>query len=191
MEFVLNNQTVYELAVVYYPKTGEDYDASVKVVKSLIEKSNGQVESEDIWDVQDLAYPIKKQTAGIYTFYQLTFSSPDKIYQLTNGLNISNHVLRHLLVKVDQKRADKAKALAEKLAKQKAINDQKSEDKVKKVDKDDSKTEDQSKEEAEPDKPDKKEEVANNENQQEDSDKTENSETDKDEKKDDNEEAKE
>ena len=127
MRLVLDSQTVYELAVVYYPKTGDDHTKSVEVVKKIVKEANGEIKSEDVWDVQDLAYPIKKQTSGIYAFYQLTFSSLDRMKQLANELNISNHVLRHLLTKLDLKRIEKAKALAEKLAKQKALAESESE----------------------------------------------------------------
>ena len=102
---------VYELAVVY--QTG-DTEASTKVA-GLISQAGGQIQQETAWEERDLAYPIKNQTRGIYSFYQLDLPAT-AISQLENNLNITAGVLRHLITKIDHRARARAEAISQRLA---------------------------------------------------------------------------
>ncbi len=103
--------TLYELAVIY--RVG-DQGASGKVVE-LVKQVGGQISRETTWEERDLAYPIKRQTRGVYTFYELDLPAPG-ISQLENSLNITEGVLRHLITKIDQRAQVRATAVAQRLA---------------------------------------------------------------------------
>lgn len=98
---------VYELAVIY--QVGDD-DAPAKVAK-LISQAGGEICQETTWEERQLAYPIKKQGRGIYSFYQLNLPGA-AISQLENSLNITDGVLRHLITKIDHRGQAQAAAVA-------------------------------------------------------------------------------
>lgn len=104
-------KTMYELAVIY--QVG-DQSAPEKVVE-LIKKAGGQIKRETTWEERDLAYPIKKQTRGVYTFYELDIPG-QAINQIESSFNITDGILRHLITKIDHK----AQARAETVAKRQA-----------------------------------------------------------------------
>ncbi|MGN0984687.1 MAG: 30S ribosomal protein S6 [Gemmiger sp.] len=76
-----------------------DEEASAALIgkfKSLIE-AHGTIDSVDDWGKRRLAYPIEKQTEGVYTVIKFT-SDPsfpaelDRVYKITEG------VLRNIIV---------------------------------------------------------------------------------------------
>ena len=80
-----------------------DEEASAALIgkfKSLIE-ANGTIDSVDDWGKRRLAYPINKQTEGVYTVIKFT-SAPefpselDRVYKITEG------VLRSIIVAQDE-----------------------------------------------------------------------------------------
>ena len=103
--------TLYELAVIY--QIG-DQGASSKVAE-LLKRAGGQISRETTWEERDLAYPIKRQTRGVYTFYELDLPAP-AISQLENSLNITEGVLRHLITKIDHRGQAQAATVAQRLA---------------------------------------------------------------------------
>lgn len=75
-------------------------------VKSTIDKvigligSNGTVESTEEWGKKKLAYPIKKQNEGYYVLVNFE-SKPDFIDELERVYNITDEVIKHIVVKKD------------------------------------------------------------------------------------------
>lgn len=102
---------MYELAVIY--QVGNK-SAPEKVVE-LIKQAGGQIKRETTWEERDLAYPIKKQTRGVYTFYELDLPG-QSINQMESAFNIIDGVLRHLITKIDYKARDRAEAVAKRQA---------------------------------------------------------------------------
>lgn len=102
---------MYELAVIY--QVGNK-SAPEKVVE-LIKQAKGQIKRETTWEERDLAYPIKKQTRGVYTFYELEIDG-SAINQMESAFNITDGVLRHLITKIDYKTQAKAEAVAKRQA---------------------------------------------------------------------------
>ena len=108
---------MYELAIVY--QVGNE-SAPGKVVE-LIKQAGGQIKRETTWEERDLAYPIKKQTRGIYTFYELDIPGL-AINQLESSFNITDGVLRHLITKIDHKAQTKAEEVAKRQADRQATS---------------------------------------------------------------------
>ena len=76
-----------------------DEEASTALVnkfKSLIE-ANGTIDSVDEWGKKHLAYPINKETEGVYTVIKFT-SNPDFPAELDRVYKITDGVLRTLIV---------------------------------------------------------------------------------------------
>lgn len=92
----------YELTVLIRPDREAELDKSLDAVKKLVADNGGKLLSEDNWGKKRLAYKIKGEYFAIYVLLnvELPAAAPLKI---SNALNISNDVIRYLLVKVDEK----------------------------------------------------------------------------------------
>jgi len=92
----------YELTVLIHPDLEIDLEAPLKKVRDLITTAGGAIVSEEIWGKKKLAYTIKKQDFAVYVYFDINLPS-DAPLKISNTLNITDEVLRHLLVTVDQK----------------------------------------------------------------------------------------
>jgi small subunit ribosomal protein S6 len=92
----------YELTVLIHPDLEVDLDAPLDKVRKLVTDNGGKVVSEDNWGKKKLAYRINNQDFAVYVALdvELPAEAPLKI---SNTLNITDEVLRYLLVKVDEK----------------------------------------------------------------------------------------
>lgn len=88
----------YELAVLLHPDLEIDLDAPLKKIEDLVSKAGGKVLSRDDWGKRKLAYPINKQGFGIYVFYKLELPST-KVVSLEKNLQITDEVIRQLIVR--------------------------------------------------------------------------------------------
>ena len=73
--------------------------ATIEKFESLI-NANGKVESTEEWGKKKLAYPIKKQAEGYYVLVNFT-SNPEFIDELDRIYNITDEVIKHIVVKKD------------------------------------------------------------------------------------------
>jgi small subunit ribosomal protein S6 len=102
----------YEIAVVYHPDLEVDMSKAEEKVSKIITDEGGKITKTDSWGKRKLAYPIKKQEHGIYVFYTVEID-PSKLQKVESTLNITDELIRYLIVKLDLKaiaRADAAKA---------------------------------------------------------------------------------
>ncbi len=75
----------------------EDASSHIEAIKKEhINSSGGSVSFEDFWGRKNLAYPIKKETAAIYTVLHFTLGA-DKLKALDEELRLDNNVIRHLV----------------------------------------------------------------------------------------------
>ena len=74
-------------------------------VQKLIEGAGGEISASRLWEDRRLAYPIKNRRRGAYwlTYFKLESTQLNDIYK---ACNLSDHVLRVLLLKVDARIAD-------------------------------------------------------------------------------------
>lgn len=68
-------------------------------IKKAVSEAKGKVEKEESWGKKALAYPIDKQSEGVYFFLELELPS-DKAGAISRLVEMEEEVLRHLLVRV-------------------------------------------------------------------------------------------
>ncbi len=90
----------YELVLVVSPEVGEDaLETTLKNVSQFITGKGGVISEEERWGKRKLAYPIKRSLEGNYVLTRCRMR-PAWAKELNANLNISEDVLRHLLLKV-------------------------------------------------------------------------------------------
>ncbi len=99
----------YELTVLIHPDLEVDIEAPLTKVRDIITAAGGKITSEDNWGKKKLAYRIKREDFAVYVYMEVALPS-DAPLKISNTLNITDEVLRYLLVTVDEKGR---KALAE------------------------------------------------------------------------------
>ena len=90
----------YELTVLIHPDFESDLEKALDKVRGLVAANGGKIVKEDNWGKKKLAYTIKGQDFAIYVAMdvKLPAAAPLKI---SNTLNITDEVLRYLLVKAE------------------------------------------------------------------------------------------
>ena len=93
----------YELVVVLSPQVADEEvpDALERLVKRPVEAQGGQLQETDHWGRRKLAYPIQSHLEGNYVVTQLSLD-PSQTKELERGLKISEEVIRHLLIRLDE-----------------------------------------------------------------------------------------
>ena len=90
----------YELVIVVSPETAEDaLEAALNNVNQFITGKGGIISEAERWGKRKLAYPIKSHLEGNYVLTRCRMR-PAWAKELDANLNISEDVLRHLLLKV-------------------------------------------------------------------------------------------
>ena len=96
----------YETVFILSTKLGDEGTAStIQKFKDLI-AANGAIGNVDEWGKRRLAYPINKEEEGYYTLISFT-SAPGFTAELDRVYNITDGVLRSLIVKKDAPAAPK------------------------------------------------------------------------------------
>jgi small subunit ribosomal protein S6 len=93
----------YELVVIISPEVAEDDvpGAVDRLVRRPIETRGGEIDDVNLWGRRKLAYPIKRQLEGNYVVTQLRLA-PLQTKELEQGLLLSEEVIRHLLIRLDE-----------------------------------------------------------------------------------------
>jgi small subunit ribosomal protein S6 len=92
----------YELVVIISPEVSEEeVPAAIERLSEAIVRRGGEVKEVNRWGRRKLAYPIKRHLEGTYVVTQLRLE-PTRTGELEAGLQISEEVIRHLLVRVDE-----------------------------------------------------------------------------------------
>ncbi len=93
----------YELVVIVSPDVAEDDvpDAVDRLVRRPVEIDGGELQEVNNWGRRKLAYPIQRHQEGNYVLTQLNMD-PQKTDELERGLQISEEVLRYLLIRLDE-----------------------------------------------------------------------------------------
>ena len=94
----------YELTVVFHPDLEMNLDPALDKVRKAIESSKGIIIKEEPDGKKRLSYKIKGQEFGIYHYFdvQLPPEAPAKIGSI---YNITDEIIRYLLVKTDPRKA--------------------------------------------------------------------------------------
>jgi small subunit ribosomal protein S6 len=112
----------YELTVLIHPDLEVDIEKPLAKLRNLITVNGGNIIKEDIWGKKKLAYKVKGEDFAVYAYFDLSLPS-DAPLKISNNLNISDEVLRYLLVSVDVK-ARKALEEAKNSASKTSVNEE-------------------------------------------------------------------
>lgn len=108
----------YEVAILYHPDLEVDLTKAEERVQKIIADNKGKITATDNWGKKKLAYPIGKNEFAVYVFYQ-TELDPLSIGKIESTLNITDEVLRYLIVRIDEKELAKAERAKQAAAKRK------------------------------------------------------------------------
>ncbi len=109
----------YEIAVLYHPSLEVDLTKAEERVKKIITSNGGKITATDNWGKRKLAYTIKKEDHAVYVFYTVDVPG-EGVKKIETTLNITNEVLRYLIVRPDLKAIAKAEAAKAEKAKKAA-----------------------------------------------------------------------
>ncbi|QJU08902.1 30S ribosomal protein S6 [Candidatus Saccharibacteria bacterium oral taxon 488] len=96
------NMNEYELTVLIHPDLEANLDAALDKVRALIKDNGGEITKEDNWGKKKLAYAIRREDFAVYVYFEVKLPSSAPL-KISNVLNITDEVLRYLLVKTDEK----------------------------------------------------------------------------------------
>ena len=93
----------YELMMVLLPNMeDEGIEDLLGRVNKYVDENGGSVERQEKWgSLRKLAFPINDYTEGNYILSNLRLE-PESIEQLEATLEVSENVLRHLVIRVDE-----------------------------------------------------------------------------------------
>jgi small subunit ribosomal protein S6 len=92
----------YELTVLIHPDLESDIETPLTKVRDIIKAAKGEVIREDNWGKKKLAYKINREDFAVYVYMDVKLPA-DAPLKISNTLNITDEVLRYLLVTVDEK----------------------------------------------------------------------------------------
>lgn len=94
----------YELTVLIHPDLEMNLAPATDKVKKLIEDHGGKISKETNEGKKHMTYPIKGQEFAVYYYYEveLPAEAPNK---LSSAMNITEELLRYLLVRADERKA--------------------------------------------------------------------------------------
>jgi len=92
----------YELTVLIHPDLEADLETPLKKVRDIITAAGGTIVREDNWGKKKLAYPIRREEFAVYIYMDVALPA-DAPLKISNIFNITDEVLRYLLVTVNEK----------------------------------------------------------------------------------------
>ena len=92
----------YELTVLVHPDLEANLDTVLDKVRALVIDNGGEIIKEDNWGKKKLAYSIRREEFAVYVYFEVKLPA-EALLKISNVLNITDEVLRYLLVKADEK----------------------------------------------------------------------------------------
>ena len=83
-----------------------DPGAVSQQISDLITQHGGEILAARLWDERKLAYPIKGHKKGVYWLTYFRMSGGDGLSNLERQCEISDDILRNLVLRVDDRIAD-------------------------------------------------------------------------------------
>ncbi len=97
-----SNMKEYELTVLIHPDLEVDIETPLIKIRGIVTTAGGNIVSEDNWGKKKLAYRIKNEDFAVYVYFDVKLPAEAPL-KISNTLNITDEVLRYLLVTVDEK----------------------------------------------------------------------------------------
>ena len=93
----------YELGFILNPEVSEEQsNAILERIQQIVNNHDGQVVRINQWGRRRLAYPIQHQRDGFYVFFDMILT-PETVFELDRTMNVTEEVLRHIIIKRDHK----------------------------------------------------------------------------------------
>ncbi len=92
----------YELSVLIHPDLEANLETALTKVRGIITEAGGEIASEDVQGKKKTAYRLKGQDFAIYVYMDVKLPA-DAPIRISNTFNITDEVLRYLLVITDEK----------------------------------------------------------------------------------------
>ena len=90
----------YELLyIVDRDLTDEKRESLIEKIKGLMIEKGAEVIGLDKWGIKKLAYPINYKHEGFYVLLTFTTQNSNLVGEMSNLINITDGVVRHLLEK--------------------------------------------------------------------------------------------
>lgn len=106
----------YEIAILFDPDLEVDMEKATSRVEKILTDNGAKITNVDNWGKRKLAYTIKKHDQAVYVFYTAEIPGAN-VQKIESILNITDEVIRFLIVRPDLKAIAKAEAAkAEKAA---------------------------------------------------------------------------
>jgi small subunit ribosomal protein S6 len=99
----------YEIAVLYHPDLEIDLEKATSKVEKIFTDNGGKVANVDNWGKRKMAYPIKKNESAVYVIYSVELPA-EAVRKIESIMNITDEVIRFLIVRPDLKKIAKAEA---------------------------------------------------------------------------------
>ncbi|MBR3056283.1 30S ribosomal protein S6 [Candidatus Saccharibacteria bacterium] len=93
----------YELTVVFHPDLEMNLDPALDKVKKIIKANGGEIIKEENEGKKRLSYDIDGQEFGIYDYFTISLP-PESVSKIDSTLNITDEVIRHMVVKEDPRK---------------------------------------------------------------------------------------
>lgn len=115
----------YELTVLLHPDLEMNPDPVLDKVRKTVQGAGGEITKEEDEGKKHLAYAISGQAFALYYYFDVSMPS-DAPSKISSSLNITDGVLRFLLVRSDER---KAKYAAKEEAKKESSEESQTEEK--------------------------------------------------------------
>lgn len=93
----------YEMMYILDTRLDEETQKAInEKIKDTVTKIGGTFEKAEVWGRRRLAYPIQKKTEGLYMLSHFEADSRE-LKELTRVMNITEGLLRHLVIRRDEK----------------------------------------------------------------------------------------
>ena len=92
----------YELSVLIHPDLEANLETALTKVRGIITDAGGTIVTEDVQGKKKTAYRLKNQDFAIYVYMDVSLPA-DAPLRISNTFNITDEVLRYLLVVTDEK----------------------------------------------------------------------------------------
>jgi small subunit ribosomal protein S6 len=99
----------YEITVLYDPSLEVDLGKAEEQITKIFTANKGTVVERETWGKRKLAYQIKNQDYAIYVSYTVEIPG-ENVAKVEATLNITNEIVRYLIVKPDYKGRDFAES---------------------------------------------------------------------------------
>jgi small subunit ribosomal protein S6 len=90
----------YEVVIIVKLGEEEAINATIAKFENIIKNTGGNVDKIDRWGKKRLAYEVKDHMDGYYTLINFT-SEPATVFELERVLKITDDVLKHMVIKLE------------------------------------------------------------------------------------------